>query len=69
YGMAAGADYRFSADTLVGFSLGGAGTNYGLANSLGKGSSDVFQAGVYGRHQFGAAYVAAALAYGWQDVT
>ena len=69
YGMAAGADYRFSADTLVGFSLGGAGTNYGLANGLGKGSSDVFQAGVYGRHQFGAAYVAAALAYGWQDVT
>ena len=25
--------------------------------------------GVYGRHNFGAAYVAGALAYGWQDVT
>ena len=69
YGVAAGADYRFSPDTLAGFSLGGAGTNYGLANGLGKGSSDVFQAGVYGRHNIGAAYVAAALAYGWQDVT
>ncbi|WP_051443994.1 autotransporter-associated beta strand repeat-containing protein [Afipia sp. P52-10] len=69
YGMAAGADYRFSPDTLVGFAVGGAGTSYNLANGLGKGTSEVFQAGVYGRHQFGAAYVAGALAYGWQDVT
>ncbi|MFX7866400.1 autotransporter outer membrane beta-barrel domain-containing protein, partial [Acinetobacter baumannii] len=58
-----------SMDTLVGFSLGGGGLNYALANAMGTGSADMFQAGVYGRHNFGPAYVAAALAYGWHDVT
>jgi autotransporter-associated beta strand protein len=69
WGGAAGADYRLSMDTLVGFSLGGGGLNYALANAMGTGSADMFQAGVYGRHNFGPAYVAAALAYGWHDVT
>jgi len=69
WGGAAGADYRISMDTLVGFSLGGGGLNYSLANAMGTGTADVFQAGVYGRHNFGPAYVAAALAYGWHDVT
>lgn len=69
YGVAAGADYRISRDTLIGFSLGGAGTRFDFANNLGGGRSDMFQAGVYGRHTMGAAYIAAALAYGWQDVT
>lgn len=68
-GVAAGADYRLSPDTLVGFALGGGGTSFGVANGLGGGSSDLFQAGVYARHTMGNAYVAAALAYGWQDVT
>ncbi|MBR0846699.1 autotransporter domain-containing protein [Bradyrhizobium diazoefficiens] len=69
WGGAAGADYRLSADTLVGFALGGGGLNYSLANAMGAGSADMFQAGLYGRHNFGPAYVAAALAYGWHDVT
>lgn len=69
WGGAAGADYRISVDTLVGFSLGGGGLNYSLANAMGSGSADLFQAGVYGRHNFGPAYIAAALAYGWHDVT
>lgn len=69
WGGAAGADYRISLDTLVGFSLGGGGLNYSLANAMGAGSGDLFQAGVYGRHNFGPAYIAAALAYGWHDVT
>ncbi|HEV2571794.1 MAG TPA: autotransporter domain-containing protein [Beijerinckiaceae bacterium] len=69
YGFAAGADYRVSPDTVIGFALGGAGTSYHLANGLGSGSSNVFQAGLYGRQTFGAAYVAGSLAYGWQDVT
>jgi T5SS/PEP-CTERM-associated repeat protein/autotransporter-associated beta strand protein len=69
FGAAAGFDYRLSPQTLVGFSLGGAGTKYDLANGLGSGRSEMFQAGVYGRHDIGAAYLAAALAYGWQDVT
>jgi len=69
WGGAAGADYRFSMDTLVGFALGGGGLNYSLANAMGTGSADLFQAGVYGRHNFGPAYISAALAYGWHDVT
>ncbi|TQF32844.1 autotransporter domain-containing protein [Bradyrhizobium sp. UNPA324] len=69
WGGAAGADYRISVDTLGGFALGGGGLNYSLANAMGSGSADLFQAGVYGRHNFGPAYVSAALAYGWHDVT
>ena len=34
-----------------------------------RGSSDLFQAGVYGRKDIGPAYLSAALAYGWHDVT
>ncbi|MBR1171949.1 autotransporter domain-containing protein [Bradyrhizobium liaoningense] len=68
WGGAAGADYRVSMDTLVGFALGGGGLNYSLA-AMGSGSADLFQAGAYGRHNFGPAYVSAALAYGWHDVT
>jgi outer membrane autotransporter protein len=36
---------------------------------MGSGRSDLFQAGAYVRHTEGPAYVSAALAYGWQDVT
>jgi YVTN family beta-propeller protein len=69
YGTAVGADYRFSPFTLAGFALAGGGTNFSLANGLGNGRSDLFQAGAFIRHTVGPAYVSAALAYGWQDVT
>jgi autotransporter-associated beta strand protein len=69
WGLAAGADYKVSPDTLLGFALAGGGTGYSLANGLGSGSSDLFQAGAYGRTNFGPAYLSAALAYGWHDVT
>jgi uncharacterized protein with beta-barrel porin domain len=68
YGSAVGADYRFSPDTLAGFALAGGGTNFSVANG-GSGRSDLFQAGAFVRHNAGAAYISAALAYGWQDVT
>jgi uncharacterized protein with beta-barrel porin domain len=68
FGFAAGADYRFSPATLAGFALAGGGTNFSV-NGSGSGRSDLFQAGVFVRHNFGAAYVTGALAYGWQDVT
>jgi uncharacterized protein with beta-barrel porin domain len=68
FGFAAGADYRISPDTLVGFALAGGGTNFGVAG-FGTGRSDLFQAGAFVRRNFGAAYVTAAAAYGWQDVT
>lgn len=68
FGLAAGADYRFSPNTVAGFALAGGGTNFRTAN-LGSGRSDLFQAGAFVRHNIGAAYLAGAFAYGWQDVT
>jgi uncharacterized protein with beta-barrel porin domain len=68
-GTAVGADYRFSPNTIAGFALAGGGTNFVITNGLGTGRSDLFQAGAYIRHTMGAAYIAGALAYGWQDVT
>ena len=69
WGLTVGADYKVSPDTLLGFALAGGATGFSLANGLGSGSADVFQAGAYARHNFGPAYVAAALGYGWHDVT
>ncbi|MDN3277420.1 autotransporter domain-containing protein [Frankia sp. RB7] len=68
YGTAVGVDYRFSPSTVAGFALAGGGTGFGV-NGLGWGHSDLFQAGAFVRHNAGPAYVTAALAYGWQDVT
>jgi T5SS/PEP-CTERM-associated repeat protein/autotransporter-associated beta strand protein len=67
-GTAVGADYRFSPDTIAGFALAGGGTSFGVAGS-GSGHSDLFQAGAFVRHNAGPAYITAALAYGWQDIT
>jgi autotransporter-associated beta strand protein len=69
FGTAVGADYQVSADTLAGFALAGGGANFSVANGLGSGRSDLFQAGAYLRHVYGPAYISAALAYGWQDIT
>ena len=69
YGVVGGADYKVSPNSLLGFALAGGGTSFSLANSLASGSSDFFQAATFGRANFGPAYVSAALAYGWHDVT
>jgi uncharacterized protein with beta-barrel porin domain len=68
-GVAVGADYRFSPNTVAGFALAGGGTSFDVGNGFGNGSSDLFQAGVFVRHMVGAAYISAAAAYGWQDIT
>jgi uncharacterized protein with beta-barrel porin domain len=68
YGGAAGADYRVSPDTLIGFALAGGGTTFRV-DGAGKGQSDLFQAGAFLRHNQGLAYLTAALAYGWQSIT
>ena len=68
FGFAVGADYRLSRDTLAGFALAGGGTNFSVSGFR-SGRSDLFQAGAFVRHSMGAAYVTAAAAYGWQDVT
>jgi outer membrane autotransporter protein len=62
-GFAGGLDYRVTPDTVVGVALAGGGTSWSLANGLGGGKSDAFQAGAYGATRWGAAYVAAALSY------
>jgi autotransporter-associated beta strand protein len=67
-GTAVGADYRISPFTIAGFALAGGGTSFSVAGS-GSGRSDLFQAGAFVRHNVGPAYISAALAYGWQDIT
>jgi outer membrane autotransporter protein len=62
-GGAAGLDYRLAPGTVVGFALAGGGTNWSLAQGIGGGKSDAFQAGVYGTTRWGSAYLAAAFAY------
>jgi autotransporter-associated beta strand protein len=63
FGFAAGMDYHYSPDTIVGFALGGGGTNWGLAGGMGTGRSDAFQTGVYGTTRWGPAYLGAALSF------
>jgi uncharacterized protein with beta-barrel porin domain len=65
---AVGADYRFSQNTIAGVALAGGGGNFSVANG-GTGRSDLLQAGAFVRHTVGPAYLTAALAYGWQDIT
>jgi uncharacterized protein with beta-barrel porin domain len=62
-GGAAGLDYHLSRDSVVGVALAGGGTDWSLAQGLGGGKSDAFQAGIYGTTRWGPAYVAAALAF------
>ncbi|WP_421915284.1 autotransporter domain-containing protein [Mesorhizobium sp.] len=68
YGLAGGADYRLSPDTLAGFALAAGATNFSVGD-YGSGRTDLFQAGAFIRHDIGAGYVDASLAYGWQDAT
>jgi autotransporter-associated beta strand protein len=63
HGFAAGMDYQATPDMAVGFALAGGGTNWNLAQGLGGGRSDDFQAGVHGTARMGPAYVSAALAF------
>jgi len=64
-GVAAGADYRFGPDSLIGFSLAGGNINWTVnsATVAGGGSSDAFMAGIYGKYGFGAGYLSGAATY------
>jgi uncharacterized protein with beta-barrel porin domain len=62
-GFAVGADYRLSPDTTLGFAVAGGATDWNIAQALGHGRSDAFQAGVYGVTRFSSAYLAAAFAF------
>jgi uncharacterized protein with beta-barrel porin domain len=63
YGYAAGVDYHYSPDTVLGFSLAGGGTNWTLANALGTGRSDALLAGIYGVTHDGPWYLGGAVAF------
>src|SRR5262249_55803977 len=62
-GFAAGMDHRVAPEPVLGFAVAGAGTNWSLAQGLGGGRSDAFQAGIYASTRFGPAYIAASLAF------
>lgn len=68
-GVAAGADYRYAPNSMIGFSLAGGNINWSttggsaIAGCCGGGASESFMAGIYGKHDFGAGYVSGALAY------
>lgn len=62
-GIASGIDFRLTRDTVVGFALGGGQTGWSISNALGDGTSDIFQAGIYGSQRLGSAYVSGSLAY------
>jgi uncharacterized protein with beta-barrel porin domain len=70
-GVAAGVDYKLSRDTLIGFALAGGGTSWALSQGLGGGSSDAFQAGLYGSQRFGQWYVSGAASFAnyWTSTT
>lgn len=69
YGVVAGADYRVSPFTTLGFALGGGGSSFAVAQGLGNGSANIFQAGLFARHDVGAAYLAGGFSYTYQDTT
>jgi outer membrane autotransporter protein len=67
-GVAVGADYWLSPQTVAGFAMAGGATNFNVAGG-GGGRSDLFQLGGFVRHSVGSAYLTASAAYGWQQVT
>ncbi|MDO9412061.1 MAG: autotransporter domain-containing protein [Pseudolabrys sp.] len=69
FGAVAGATYRLTPDTQLGFALGGAGSNFSLYGGFGSGRANAFNAAIYARHAVGAAYVSGLLGYSWQDTT
>jgi T5SS/PEP-CTERM-associated repeat protein/autotransporter-associated beta strand protein len=68
YGVAAGVDYWLSQAAVAGFALAGGGTQFSVAAG-GSGRSELFQAASFIKYTAGSAYVSAAAAFGWHDVT
>jgi len=68
-GLISGIDHRFAPGGTVGAAIAAGTTTWGLSDSLGGGRSDSFQIGAYASQRFNTAYISAALAYGWQQVS
>lgn len=63
YGFAVGADYHYSADTILGFAIAGGSTSWDLSQGLGSGDSDALQLGVHAATRSGPVYLSAALGF------
>ncbi|MGA2290055.1 autotransporter outer membrane beta-barrel domain-containing protein, partial [Bradyrhizobium sp.] len=61
-GVAAGADYRVTPNTRLGFALAGGSTSWTLSQGLGSGLGDAFMAGIYGKTYLGPVYLTGSLA-------
>lgn len=70
-GFVAGLDYRVTPDTVLGFALAGGATSWSLAEGLGGGHGNAFQAGIYGKTWSGSAYLAGALSFSnhWMGIS
>jgi uncharacterized protein with beta-barrel porin domain len=67
-GFAAGLDYHVDPNTILGFGLAGGTGSWGLAQGMGGGHMNDFQAGLYARHVQGPWYWAVAGAFATHDV-
>ena len=62
-GFAAGMDFLLRPDMVGGFALSGGGTGWSLAQGLGSGKSDAFQAGLYGATRLGPINIGASFSF------
>ena len=66
YGVAVGANYYSSPTTQFGFALGGARSNFNLADNAGNGKADMFNAAIDARRNWGSTYLSGGLGYSWE---
>jgi fibronectin-binding autotransporter adhesin len=64
FGFAAGMEYHFSPEAVAGFALASGSSTWGVAQNLGGGRDNFFQAGAYGTKWVGNFYGTAAAAFG-----
>ncbi len=69
FGIAAGFERQLDSNTMLGLSVSKGGASFSLADGFGSGTSDAFQAALYGRTEQDDTYVAAVAAYGYNDVS
>jgi len=68
-GVIAGVDYRFAPGGVIGIAMSGGSNRWGLSDSLGGGSTEILQGGVYASQRVQTAYLSAAFAYARQSVS
>jgi uncharacterized protein with beta-barrel porin domain len=67
-GLAAGIDYRFKSDTVLGFAVGGGETSWS-ATGANSGTSTMFQIGLYGSQRLDDAYISGAISYAFDQLS